>query len=220
MLNYIVWLNVLFAATLHRSAHARLFIVTGVIVAIMLAATLLPPGPWRSFLTNPMQLEFAAGVIVAALVTDPRLGRWIQSHPIWPVTLLGFSCLVVATLSDLSGGVRVLACGAAAAVTVFGLAAQDMHRSPFKAAGLWRMGKLSYAIYLVHPLVIPVVGVLLLETIREQWLVQLLMFAAVLSITVAGAHIAYWLVEKPANEWLRRRMGVAPKPGAAQLHGV
>lgn len=220
MLNYIIWLNLLYAATLHRPAGARLFILTGAIASIMSVGLLLPPGPWREFLTNPMQLEFAAGVIVATLVADPRVGRWIESHPIWPVTVIGLSCLVVATLSDLTGAARVLACGSAAAVTVFGLVGQDMYRSPFKGAGLWRMGKISYAIYLVHPLLIPVVGAVVLKMIHEVWLTQLLMFAATLSLTVAGAYMAYSFVEKPANEWLRRRMGVAPKPPISQARNA
>lgn len=71
------------------------------------------------------------------------------------------------------------------------------------------LGEISYSIYLVHSLVIIVVG----QLARRIWatatevstLQYVAVFAAYVALSLAAGHLLFHLVEQPARSWLRKR---------------
>ena len=62
---------------------------------------------------------------------------------------------------------------------------------------------ISYGVYLIHPLLIPVFGILIRDHINDGHWGATLLFAVVLPATLILADLCYRFVEKPANDWLR-----------------
>lgn len=214
MANLIIWLNLLFAASLHAARWARPFVLTAAIAVLFVIGMLQPSSTWRTFLTDPLQFEFAAGVFLCTFVSAPAVAAWCKARPMWPLLLVGLVALVAATLSDTTGALRATICGGSAALTVFGLVAHETYRHPIKPNVFSWLGTISYSIYLLHPLVIAVIGDLIVAAHLAAWVKVPLMFIATFAVVIALAWVVYELVERRTNLWLRKQLGVTSKTAA------
>ena len=166
------------------------------------------------FLGNPIILEFLMGVAAALLA--PRMTRragWMAlglgafglGFGLW----LGNGAIseAPAILSGQASALRVLVWGAPSALLTLGIVALEpaTRPSPVRRALAW-MGDASYALYLVHPLVISLMGLLLLSA---PWATSgdLIVVGAFLTSLAAGAATHLWL-EQPLQRW-RTRSGLS-----------
>jgi peptidoglycan/LPS O-acetylase OafA/YrhL len=189
-----------------RAAWTAVALAGGAVLAVSAVAVSADPAldlpvwvsPWYSV------ISFGAGMALA--LTVQRGVAWWPSLPVAGCAVLGAVVLVVlgswnaswprslATLAVLPAILLVL--GAAARQD---LAAQ---RSWVSRRWIVRLGEWSFALYLVHPLV--------MHAIRQGWsdrvlegpsaVLGLLGFVA---IATAAAAAAYTVVERPAERWLR-----------------
>jgi len=175
------------------------------VLPALLVITLVPhaAGAVAGELCNPIILEFGFGIVVALL-----LGRWLMLPRLlaWAVMLAAFMLLL--TLDPLTSAARLLDWGVPAGLIVAAAVALE----PVLAARLprlaLRLGDASYAIYLTHGFIVPVLAVGLRHVHHHGRVVFALWVGAVLvgsSLVGYAAHI--WL-EKPLLGWLKPRRAV------------
>ncbi|MEQ1608516.1 MAG: acyltransferase [Hyphomonadaceae bacterium] len=204
-LNYIVLTYIMVAMATVAPARMRPFIAIGLLVAFMTLARLLPEVPMRAFWSDWIQLEFIVGLAAGALMHDSRVAAWIGRHSMWPITAVGGIGLVAGSLSDLGGLPRILVCGLSSAVVVFSLAGQDIYRKALVDGLLPWVGRISYSIYLVHPLIVPLVGLAVIGHLGSHEAEVAVDIVVSLGLTIAAAYVCYRFVESPIYAWVRDR---------------
>ncbi|WP_245273518.1 acyltransferase [Mesorhizobium sp. WSM3224] len=203
MMFYLVFTLVLFLGE-----RWRFGVLTGALVAIVALHFVFPAGYARAF-TDPVVLEFAAGVVVARL--------WLRGARLPLGTAVatvgvGFLLLAASPLFD-ADMPRALRWGLPAALIVAGAVFAERAR-PFKPAVLPSfLGDASYSIYLWHV----VVGVLATGVVLRIGIPAALQPATILVVTLAFSALLYLIVEKPLIGLLhpQRVKGVVKAPGAA-----
>ncbi|TPN75538.1 acyltransferase [Mesorhizobium sp. CU2] len=207
MMFYLVFTLVLFLG-----GRWRLGVLVGALVAIVALHFVLPAGYARAF-TDPVVLEFAAGVVVGRL--------WLQGArlPLWAglaMAVTGFLLLAASPLFD-ADVARVLRWGLPATLIVAGAVFAERAR-PFKPGALPSfLGDASYSIYLWHV----VVGVLATGLVLRTGLPAILQPTTILVVTLALSSVLYLIVEKPLIGLLHpKRAEVAVKAGKAVAAGA
>lgn len=151
-LNYEIAFYALFAASLLLPARIR---VPGLIVALSLAAfsgLLVPAGTILAFYTDPIILEFAAGLLLASVW---QRGLAISRTSALCLVGIGFLLLHLGSHSDLP---RIVWAGIPALLIVTGAVHADTgkDRQPMRLPML--LGDASYSIYLSHVIALPVLA--------------------------------------------------------------
>ena len=179
-LNFEVFFYALFAAALALRLHPLW--ITPILLALTFAGFCRDatwPAPLS--LANGMVLEFAAGLLLgtAHITAKPRMA---------------LAMLVVGTTSLLAfpscGPWRCLAWGLPATAILAGAVALEAHFGRFLPSWLLAIGDASYAIYLVHPFVVPVFAG---------------HGAAACICSVPASLAAGWLVHRHVDSWLQRQ---------------
>lgn len=219
-LGYMMLFYGLFSLSLLVPARFQIWTAIGGLLAVMALAQFLPDPVWQAFYGDPILLEFAAGCLVGKALRNPGVIEWIKGHQMWPIALVGFIGLIVAMLSNTQGFTQVALYAPASALLVFAAVGQDLYRVRLGGGVLQRLGLVSYGVFLIHPLVIPVFGVVIHDYIDDGPIGAVLLFASVLPVTLLLADLCYRFVEKPSNDWLRaklirrpKRVTKAPVPG-------
>ncbi|UCI23304.1 acyltransferase family protein [Mesorhizobium sp. B2-8-5] len=183
MMFYLVFTLVLFLGE-----RWRFGVLVGALMAIVALHFVLPAGYAHAF-TDPVVLEFAAGVVVGRL--------WLQGTRLplgvaLAMAVLGFLLLAASPLFD-ADMARALRWGLPATLIVAGAVFAERAR-PFKPAALPSfLGDASYSIYLWHV----VAGVLATGVVLRAGLPAVLQPATILAITLALSAVLYLIVEKP-----------------------
>lgn len=208
-LNYVMLFYLLCAVS--RFAHARLQIpiTIGLLITVIAGARFMPSETYREFYSNPILLELAMGCVLGLILKNPDIARWAARTPMWPFALIGIAGLAVATLLDPEGILQAISFGLAGAFLVFACAAQDLFRKPLKLGLLNEGGKISYGIYLIHPLLLPVLAVLIFSQFGHGWPAIIILTTSLLILTVLLAWLSMKFFEVPVNLWLRRRLGLS-----------
>jgi exopolysaccharide production protein ExoZ len=219
-LSYEVFFYVVFALTLAVGFRWSPLIVTALFAA--LAFVPLPLGDsalgnselgdsaLAQFLTNPVLLEFPMGMLIGyAVVLGLRPPRWV-------VTL----CLVVGLIGFLPGILidfdyyyHYLYRGIPSALLVFGVIFWEIQTRVKVPPFLIKLGDASYAVYLIHHVVISylVMPVLRAAPSLQKIQVDILGFIIFMLASVAGVVLYQWL-EQPLQAWLMKRYERSPKP--------
>jgi len=207
MMFYLVFTLVLFLGE-----RWRFGVLTGALVAIVALHFVLPDGYTHAF-TDPVVLEFAAGVVVGHL--------WFQGArlPLGAALAMagaGFLLLAASPLFDADMS-RALRWGLPATLIVAGAVFAERAR-PFKPAALPSfLGDASYSIYLWHV----VVGVLATGIVLRTGLPVVLQPATILVATLAFSAVLYLVVEKPLITLLHpQRPRAAAKARSAAASGA
>lgn len=217
-LNYIMLFYLLFAVSRYAPGRFQIQITIGLLVAVLIGARFLPVEAYRQFYSDPILLEFAMGCVLGLILKRAGVASWAARTPMWPFALIGIAGLAAATLLDYDGYLEVLTFAPAGAFLVFACAAQDLYREPLKLGLLNEGGKISYGIYLIHPLILPVLATLIFGALGHGWLSICLLTASLLGMTVILAWCSLQYFELPVNRWLRERLGLGasrPKAGRA-----
>ena len=208
-LNYEMFFYVLFAAALLAPGRVRPWALS---VALVGLVAIHPLGDaqnalWATY-TNPLLLEFGAGVWLGKAWSEGRLpGRGVGALLI-VLGLAGFTAVNVARI-DLEP-VRVLAWGLPAFAMVAGAVSLERagplpHWWPLRT-----LGDASYSVYLVHGLAISA-AFRLLQMVGVQ--APGVTFTASILTGAAAGLVTYQLVEKPLMKLFRTGMA-ARRPSA------
>ncbi|WP_051856746.1 acyltransferase family protein [Streptomyces sp. NRRL B-1347] len=183
------------------------------VTALPAAVALLPDTPalalpdgttgqwqyWLLYVFPPVRAaEFALGMVMARIV---REGHWRGPRPLPAAALLGAGYVLATQLPYLAG--LVAATLVPVALLIGALAHADATGRPtvLAAPALVRLGELSFALYLVHRLVL-IHGHRALDERAFTTPVALLVTAAALAVSLAVAALLHHAVEKPAMRFL------------------
>lgn len=195
-LNFEMFFYVLFALSLALPARLRLGVLVGALAGLALLGLVgRPDDPILKSATSPLLVEFAAGALLASRAAADRLPRaWVGACAL----ALGIAVFVAqGFLPNTPQSVRLGAWGVPALLLVGGAVTVErrvgMPTLPF---GLL-LGDASYAIYLVHGIVVS--GLVRLH-LPLPFPVFLLVCAAV---SIAAGVAFFGLCERPASQALR-----------------
>jgi exopolysaccharide production protein ExoZ len=215
-LNYEMYFYSVFAMWLllgtTRSGIAGVLFSLPLMIAL---GRLLPIGPMRGFLTDPIALEFGFGFALAVAFANGllsrRIGRWALPA--------GVAGLVLGTIFGTSMGtnglvpeIRFVFWGVpAAAILTSALFVRG--GKTYANAALIVLGDASYSIYLTHAFVMTgYASVLKSDLVAGVPRAALMLMPVVVSLAAGLA--TYRLIEHPTNErlkaWWKRRPRVAP----------
>lgn len=201
-LNFEMFFYAIFAATL---AWRRPVLPTA--AALVLAAAVLGvllPHKWAPFaVLDPLVLEFAGGMLIAGLaMSGRRLGRRTAAV----LLAAGFAVLIGSDALPMSveDHLRLLLWGVPGAAIVLAAVSLEpaVRRLPVRLPRL--LGDASYAIYLSHGFVLPVVGLLAVKSGLAGWNgAAITLVAGVLASTAGGiaVHLGF---ERPVTRRLRQ----------------
>lgn len=194
-LNFEMFFYALFASALVLPRAAQLAALSGAMVTLVaLGGVLRPAGAMASTYTDPMLLEFLAGIWLARLRLRGHLpGRAVG----WGMLGLGLAAFAALEASrTYSDAWRVVLWGGPALLVVAGTLAA----APALRPGLvTRLGDASYSIYLLHPLLVGAVWRLL------GWLPPAGFMVASLVLSALAGLACFTLLEKPVTEALKPR---------------
>lgn len=211
-LGYIMLFYLLFSLSLLIPER---FQVPGAIVmtlGVIAGASLLPAGAYRAFYGDPILLEFAMGCIIGLLLRQSEVQDFVRRTPMWPLILLGMAGFALAMKLNWTGWGKIATYAPPSALVVFACAGQDLFRKPLTSQIVSIGGKISYGVFLIHPLLIPVVGVVAFKIAGNDWVATSLMFLVILPVTTALAYLSFRYFETPTNSWLRKSLHLSNLP--------
>jgi exopolysaccharide production protein ExoZ len=206
-LNYEMFFYAIFALSLFARRIWRLTILTLTIIGLVAAGIAArPPAAILATYTDPIMLEFLAGVWLGVIWIETRRAPW------WVCGLLFGAgvVLIPAGLTLWADSPRVVLFGAPALLIVAGAALSEKAGGHRKLPWLLLLGDASYSIYLWHFPTNPIWD-------RLAQVVHAPPGVAIIVMSVGGAMFgiaAYWLVEKPLRSLIYtngKDMGRAPK---------
>lgn len=208
-LNFEMFFYVLFGLSMLFRRGLRVIIAALVLLAVIHP---LVPHDWfvADYLSNPIVLEFAAGVALGRLyLRGFRLERW-QSACIIAASVAAF--VLIPNETTLSAFLRLNVAASAVAGAVIMLPQPDRLGPLHKA--LQAGGDASYALYLSHTLVVGAVfTAATIAGLALPWLVgAIAIFAAVVFSVVF-----HQLVEAPVTAFLGRRLHARVSEGSATV---
>jgi len=181
-----------FGVSLCFARRTRIALVYGAILAMAAAGALLRPEAWwQRWWLEPMYLEFLYGLAIGWLAyRGARLPEWLA----WALIVGGLGLMpLVAGAVEL----RAITWGACAFLVVLG-AVSIRRRLP---AFVLLLGDASYSIYLSHIVTVPAASRALARFVENP----VTSFFLALAAGTVGGVVAYWLLERPLLEWLKRR---------------
>jgi exopolysaccharide production protein ExoZ len=178
-----------------------------VATAGLLLAQVLPTGPLREFLNNPIIFEFGFGLALALWFLNARRPLPWQ----WAAIPLGLALLVLASYLapyENTGGpvreARYLIWGLPAALVVWGALAIGGAKDVIGRAAML-IGDSSYSLYLTHSFVMMAFAKVL-RTPHAPLLPPIAWMVIATLVSVVVGLITYKAVEKPVTTWLQRRL--------------
>jgi exopolysaccharide production protein ExoZ len=208
-LNYEMFFYLIFALALLAAAKVRPFVITAALLALVVIRPLGDPqNPLWATYTNPLLLEFVAGVWLGKAWSEGRLPGAGAAWAMIAVGLVGFTAVHLSGV-DVEPA-RILYWGLPALLMVAGAVSLE-RRGPIPE---WRplrlLGDASYSVYLVH-------GLAISAAFRILHMVGLEAPAVVLPVSLATGVVAglltYQFVEKPLMRLFKTGMA-AHRPKA------
>jgi peptidoglycan/LPS O-acetylase OafA/YrhL len=181
--------------------------VTPLFAALALLGVLRTPGwPAPLVLANGLGLEFCLGLLVARLAPGRR-GR----PALWVAVLLAATGWLL--LSPPPGPWRFALWGAPASVIVLAAVRLEPLLGRHLPGPVLGIGDASYAIYLLHPVLVPALAAAVARLLPHGLLagaVHLaILTAASLAAAVAGGIVLHRGLDAPVQAWLARPLGAA-----------
>jgi exopolysaccharide production protein ExoZ len=210
-LGYILLFYALFALSLLFPAKWQNLSTVLMLCSIMALSQYVPNETYQLFYGDPILLEFAMGCLIGYVIFLPSVKAFVQRTPMWPFALVGIGGLIVAMQTDFKGYAEVALYASTGGILVFACAGQDLYRQPLKLGFLNHAASLSYGVYLIHPLVIPVFGAAIFSVIGSGAFGGALIILTVMITTTILAYGTYKIIEIPSNRYLRELFGVNAK---------
>lgn len=205
-LSYIMLFYLMFSVSLMAPAKRQIQLTIVMTIGLIVAAHWFPSPAFREFYGDPILLEFASGCLIGLALRQPAIIAFIKRTPMWPLAIAGIAGLLIAAWAGHDGWANILTFAPPAALLVFACAGQDIFRTPLNNRVFRLGGQISYGIYLIHPVIIPVLGVAIFTLIDKGVLGTILVFATVLPLSIILAYLSLRYFETPSNNWLRRAL--------------
>lgn len=191
-LNFEMFFYVLFAVglALRRPLLSTVVLLGGLVVV---GAALSPADPRLMIYTNPLILEFAAGLAIAAW--GQRISGTVGAILLTCGTALFVLMLTRSGMDE--GFARILLAGLPATLIVAGILTVERTGYWPKMRPLETLGDWSYSLYLTHGIVLAFVAKLTHDPLVE--------LVAGLAASIAVAGLVYRIVEKPIDDWFKAR---------------
>ena len=192
---------ILYWAALRCGPERAPLVALPLLLVLGLAQVPGAPGPW------PLLLEFAIGVGIFLLTERTGALRAIPGAAGLALAVLGLALLPAMPLltsydpADYQSVARVLCWGLPAGAVVLGLVAAERRRLAIRSRAVLLLGGASYAIYLLHPIVVGQLIQLPSLAPPLNWLYC----AAAVAVTVGLAVAFHLRVEAPMLRRLRAR---------------
>lgn len=198
-LSYEMFFYLIFAISLLLPELRRFWFLMAALVTVVVAHYLLPFNYVRIF-TEPIILEFAAGIVIGRLW---KQGFRLSFRVAVGLMIAGFVLLLARDL--MAHFDRVVRWGVPAVLLVLGAVFAERERGAPKLAFLQFLGDASYSIYIWHVLTGVMVTALLLRVgvphAAQPWFVAL--------GSLAFAIVCYLYIERPMQ---RKMRSARPKP--------
>ena len=211
-LGYIMLFYLLFSLSLFMPERVQVPTAIVMTIGVIAGAKLLPAGAYREFYGDPILLEFAMGCLIGLTLRQKAIQEWVKRTPMWPLGLLGIAGFALVMSVTLPSWGRMAVYAVSSGLVVFACAGQDLFRKPLHNEFLSMGGKISYGIFLIHPLLITAFGVTLFRITSNDWVATLLMFVTVLPLTSVLAYLSFRYFETPTNTWLRKAFHLSKLP--------
>lgn len=202
---YEIFFYLIFSATLFLKYKLRLFALSAaMILLVFIGAIAQPSFAIASTYTNPIILEFLAGVLIAHMWLRKGLPRGFGA---FALLAIGFAGIAASSVVDFhEENYRFMFWGVPAAAIVAGALGIERFQADFPL-GL-SIGNSSYSIYLIHIIVLTVYT----EVWERLGLFQpSILFGAafiatgVLASCIAG-YVAFRMIERPVERYSRRKL--------------
>ena len=205
-LNFEMFFYALCAAAL--GLRRGLLIVVAPILAILAGIGLFvhTPEAMEATYTNPMVLEFLAGMLLAKYVRYVRRAHFAVAAGALVVGLLG-DVLVNAEGSPW----RVFVWGVPSALAVFGAIGIESRVREYLGRRWLLLGDASYALYLVHTFIVPALVPLAAKSGIGAWTT----IALTTLLCVVASVATYRYLEKPLARYLKKWIAAADASGAS-----
>jgi exopolysaccharide production protein ExoZ len=208
-LGYIILFYLMFSVSMLAKEKYRVALTIAMTIGLIVSAQWFPSPAFRNFYGDPILLEFASGCLIGLGLKQPIVIAFIKRTPMWPIAVAGIIGLLVAAWLHYSGWAKIATFAPPAALLVFACAGQDIFRTPLRNPIFKLGGQISYGIYLIHPIILPILGVAIFTRIDDGVLGTILMFATVLPLSIALAYLSFRYFETPSNKWLRTALGLS-----------
>ncbi len=159
---------------------------------------------------NTIMLEFLAGVLIGMAVQSDR---HVPIAVAWPLLLGGLALLLGAPI--VSGVLRPLTWGLPAAAIVLGAVGLEARLAPWLPRWLLAAGDASYAVYLTHGFVVPLVFIAVRHAGLSPVISLVTTLLGSLLLSVIVGLVTHVVLERPMMLWFRRR----PAPQAVAVAG-
>ena len=207
-LNYEIFFYLIFALALTAPRRARLVAVSGLLAALVVVGLVLPAAnPVVDMVTNPLLLEFGAGIWLGHAWQNKAL---LSPGWGWAALAAGLAGLVAWQLCSGAEPVsaRAVAWGAPAFLIVAGAVTLEQQGALPRARALLIIGDASFSIYLVNVFATAAVW-------RAVGGISVPAYCVAALLISAGAGIIFWQgVERPLTK-LARRLVHRPAPAAS-----
>ncbi len=207
-LSFEVFFYLLFAAALFsRKDIYRTFGSIAVVLSI-LSVFRKPSWPAIAFVCDPIVLDCFLGMVLARLV---RVGALLRPQAAIAAMVTGVGVIQLVPWD--SAVPRVAKLGLPAALIVYGVLSLERYVSAIPRS-LSFLAQASYAIYLFHPLVAPVVP----EIFAHYHFVHTLVSTGCgIAVAVAVGSGIHYVFERPLNQWMQANLLARPAVSASPL---
>jgi len=204
-LNYEMFFYLLFASALALNVSPLAFL-TPCLTAIAMLGMLRPAGwPDITSLASPLVLEFLYGVILAHFAMRRKLPR----AGIAAILLVGgFITLMI--MPQTSAAWRFIPWGIPAAAVVTGAVALEGRLGQYIPRWLLAAGDASYALYLVHILILPFLGSVMGHLHLKGVAGLAVVIALGLGVSLPAAVLVHRLIEKPLMLLFKKKPAAVP----------
>jgi peptidoglycan/LPS O-acetylase OafA/YrhL len=211
-LNYEMFFYLLFAAALALNISPLAFL-TPCLTAIALLGMARPASwPDATSFASPLVLEFLYGVILAHFA----MRRKLPGTAIATILLIGgFITLMV--MPQTSAEWRFIPWGIPAAAIVTGAVALEGRLGRHIPAWLLEAGDASYALYLAHVLILPILGSVMGHFHLKGYAGLAVIIVLGLGVSLPAAVLIHRFIEKPLMKLFKKKQTPAPAPVQASL---
>lgn len=217
-LNYEMFFYLLWGIALLLPQDRRLVAVgTGIAGLALLGLALPGENAFFAFYTSSIMLEFVFGLALGLwYLNGPPIGRG------WGFVLIACGFVSLLSQGEVPPEIRVLRWGVPAAMVVAGALVLERARPVRRIGILAALGDASYALYLVHGMVLSAVGQVFARLAPSLPIAGQALYIAC-AVTAVGAAIVvalivHWTVERPllgvlSGKPIRRGKAAAEEPG-------
>lgn len=208
-LNYEMFFYAVFALVIALPMRRAVLAIAVIFTAIVAAGQYVQPASGiLSFWSQPIILEFVWGAGLALLALR---GIVLPRAAAWALIMLGLSGFALWSQSGIDpyGPLRPFVWGAASALMVAGAAFMPRGKDGALNQALVTLGDASYAIYLLHPMVVRALRIVWDKAGLAPVLPGPVYIITAMVLTLLASVTMYRWFEKPLTRFMQRMLGAA-----------